>query len=91
MTRTPLSTLLSFPFKDPDWFKKLLILALLIFLSSAIPIIPLIFAVGYMARLARRMVVGRGEPALPEWDDLGGIFRDELGLTNDLLILCMGE
>jgi hypothetical protein len=76
MTRTPLSTLLFFAFKDPHWFKKLLILALLIFLSSVIPIIPLIFVVGYMARLARQMVVGRGEPRLPEWDDLGGIFLD---------------
>jgi hypothetical protein len=76
MTRTPLSTLLSFPFKDPAWFKKLLILALMIFLSSAIPIIPLIFVAGYMARLSRRMVVEKGAPTMPEWDDLGGIFRD---------------
>jgi len=76
MTRTPLSTLLTFPFKDPAWFKKLLILALMIFLASAVPIIPLIFVAGYMARLARRMVVEKAGPALPEWDDLGGIFRD---------------
>ncbi len=76
MTRTPLSTLLTFPFKDPAWFKKLLILALMIFLASAVPIIPLIFVAGYMARLARRMVVDKAGPALPEWDDLGGIFRD---------------
>ena len=76
MTRTPLSTLLTFPFKDPAWFKKLLILALMIFLASAVPIIPLIFVAGYMARLARRMVVDKAGPVLPEWDDLGGIFRD---------------
>jgi hypothetical protein len=76
MTRTPLSTLLTFPFKDPHWFKKLLILALMIFLASAVPIIPLIFVAGYMARLARRIVVEKSRPELPEWDDLGGIFRD---------------
>ncbi len=76
MTRTPLSTLLTFPFKDPAWFKKLLILALMIFLASAVPIIPLIFVAGYMARLARRIVVDKAGPVLPEWDDLGGIFRD---------------
>jgi hypothetical protein len=76
MTRTPLSTLLTFPFKDPDWFKKLVILALIIFLSSAIPILPLIFVAGYMARLTRQMVVEKREPAMPEWDDLGGLFRE---------------
>jgi hypothetical protein len=76
MPPIPLSTLLSFPFKDPAWFKKLLILSLVILVSSAIPIFPLILVAGYMARLARRIARGEGGPALPEWDDLGGIFKD---------------
>lgn len=76
MLQTSLSTLLTFPFKDPAWFKKLLILGLVLLLSSAIPILPLILAVGYLARLIRRMVVEKSEPSLPAWDDLGGIFQD---------------
>lgn len=76
MPSTPLSTLLAFPFQDRSWFKKLLILALILLVSSAIPILPLILIAGYMARLARRLARGEGSPALPAWDDLGGIFKD---------------
>ena len=76
MKTTSLSSLLSFPFKDPAWFKKLFILALVILISGAIPVLPWIVLVGYMARLIRRMVVDKSEPSLPEWDDLGGIFTD---------------
>jgi hypothetical protein len=76
MTPTPLSTLLSFPFQDRSWFKKLLILALIILVSGAVPILPLILIAGYMARLARRVAKGEGAPTLPDWDDLGGIFKE---------------
>ena len=76
MPQTSLSTLLTFPFKDPAWFKKLLILALVLLLASAIPVLPWILAAGYLARLIRRMIVEKSEPSLPTWDDLGGIFQD---------------
>lgn len=76
MNPTPLSTLLIFPFKDPAWVKKLLILTLVLLLSAVIPILPWILVAGYLARLVRRMVVEKSEPILPEWDDLGGIFMD---------------
>ena len=38
MQNTPISTLLTFPFKDPEWFKKLAILALVIFVLTFTPI-----------------------------------------------------
>lgn len=76
MNHTSLSTLLSFPFKDPAWFKKLFILGLVMLASVVIPILPWVLVTGYLARLVRRVVVEKAAPTLPEWDDLGGIFND---------------
>jgi len=57
----------SFIFKDPSWFKKILILALLFL----VPIIGWLMVGGYTLRLLKNVIDGVDQP-LPEWDDWGG-------------------
>ena len=68
-------TLLKFPFQDPKWGTKLLIGAALVFANAIIPLLPAILLTGYIARLMRSTARGN-DPALPEWDDWGGLLRD---------------
>lgn len=68
-------TLLKFPFQDPKWGTKLLIGAVLVFANAIIPLLPAILLTGYIARLMRSTARGN-DPALPEWDDWGGLLRD---------------
>jgi hypothetical protein len=60
---------------DPDWIKKLLIGGAFTLASSLI--IGIFFVAGYWVRLLKRVDAGEARP-LPEWDDLGGIFKDGL-------------
>ena len=60
---------------DPDWIKKILIGGAFT-LASAL-IIGIFFVAGYWVRLLKQVAAGEPRP-LPEWDDLGGIFRDGL-------------
>lgn len=57
----------SFTFQDPAWIKKILILAVLIF----IPIIGWLMIGGYILRLLKNVIEGAHQP-LPEWDNWGG-------------------
>lgn len=75
-----LKLLFTYPFRQPGWQTKLLILGLLTVGGLFIPIIPWLFVYGYMAEMARRQALGEGEPALPEWDDWGGYLTDGLRL-----------
>jgi hypothetical protein len=65
--------LLSYPFKDPAWKKKLLV-ALVVFMVPVLSICLL----GYVSRIMQRMAGEGGEPYLPEWDDWGQLFIDGL-------------
>jgi len=76
----------TFPFKDPDWFKKLTIGSLLIVAGFIIPILPILFVFGYVMRVMRRIIVEAGEPYLPEWEDWGQLFIDGLKLLGAGLI-----
>ena len=76
----------SFPFKDPDWFKKLAIGSLLIVAGFIIPISPILFVFRYVMRVMRRIIVEAGEPYLPEWEDWGQLFIDGLKLLGAGLI-----
>lgn len=67
--------LLLFPFNDEDWIKKVVIYGVVMFLG--IFIIPLPLLGGYGLRLLRG-VVQTGEPRLPDWDNLGDLYRDGL-------------
>jgi hypothetical protein len=75
-TTQQLQNVFTFPFKDPDWFKKLTIGSLLILSGFIIPIVPILFVYGYCMRIMERIIVQGGELFLPEWDDWGKYFTD---------------
>ncbi len=73
--------LVTFPFRDPKWIRKLGIAYLLLLLSCTIILFPiLIFLDGYAYRIMKRMISEGGEPYLPEWDDWKGLFNDGIRL-----------
>lgn len=57
----------SFTFQDSAWIRKILILAVLVF----IPIIGWLLIGGYILRLLKNVIDGVPHP-LPEWDNWGG-------------------
>ena len=61
-----LQNIFTFPFKDPDWVKKLAIGSLLILSGFIIPILPILFVYGYIMRIMERIIVQDGELYLPE-------------------------
>ncbi len=77
----------TFTTQDPDWLKKVLIGGAFTLACSALVGVP--FVLGYVARMLRRAAAGAPTP-LPEWDDLGGIFREGLRLTAVYLIHMLG-
>lgn len=72
---------------DPDWIKKILIGGAFT-LASAL-IVGLFFVAGYWVRMLKRVAAGEARP-LPEWDDLGGIFRDGLVLVGVYFVHVLG-
>jgi hypothetical protein len=65
---------LEYPFQDDEWLKKLAVAGLLIFISF-IPVIPVVFLLGYLGEIIRRIVIDQEKPSLPEWDDLSSYFQ----------------
>jgi len=84
-----LQNIFTFPFKDPDWVKKLAIGSLLILSGFIIPILPLLFIYGYIIRIMERIIVQDGELYLPEWDDWGKFFTDGARLLGAGLIYAL--
>jgi hypothetical protein len=79
-TTDALKTALAYPFQDPRWKDKFLIGSLLTLAGFVVPIIPVLPTYGYCAQIMRRIIVDKGEPYLPEWDDWGKLFGDGLKL-----------
>jgi hypothetical protein len=76
-----------FPFNGKDWFSKMAIGAALGFgYFLIVPIIPL---VGYFGRIMKRVIVDDEDPALPEWNDWGGLFLDGLKFIGISLIFIL--
>lgn len=73
--------------EDPAWVKKILIGGVFTLLCSILVGWPFVF--GYFARTTRNVAAGLQRP-LPEWDDLGGIFREGLQLTAVYLLHVLG-
>jgi len=71
--------ILTFPFKDEEWLKKIFIASLLV-IFSFIPVVPLVLLLGYGAEIMRRIVVDQEAPSLPEWDDFSSYFNQGLRL-----------
>jgi len=80
-TSDNLQSIFTFPFKDEKWKSKLAIFVAITF--AGILIVPTFFLWGYIYELMRRIIVDRGEPTLPDWDDWGGYF------TNGFKISCV--
>lgn len=71
--------ILTFPFKETESRKNFLIGTLVYFASFIIPILPLIFVMGYTARIMRQ-VFNSEAPHMPAWDDWESMFKDGLYL-----------
>ena len=85
-TSDDLKALFAYPFQDTNWKNKFLIGSLVVLAGYIIPIIPFFVVYGYMAQIMRRIIVERGQPYLPEWDDWGKMFMDGLKLLGALLV-----
>jgi len=86
-TTQSLTTLFSFPFKDPRWKEKFLIGIALTFIGFLTLGITSVFVAGYAYQIARRIILENGEPYLPEWEDWGKLFTDGLRLAGAILVL----
>jgi hypothetical protein len=75
-----IQTAIAFPFQDPAWFRKFLIGSILVFASFLIPVVPVLFVLGYAMRVMHRIIVQDGEPYLPEWDDWDRLIIDGVRL-----------
>jgi hypothetical protein len=86
-TLQSLTTLFSFPFKDPRWKAKCLVGVGLTFVSFLTLFIPFIFVIGYVYQIMRRIILENGEPYLPEWEDWGRLFNDGMRLAGAGVVL----
>jgi Protein of unknown function (DUF4013) len=68
----------TFVTEDPAWVAKILIGGAFTLASTFL--VGLFFVAGYWSRLLRRVAAGEAYP-LPDWDDLGGIFKDGLPIV----------
>ena len=60
---------------DKEWIKKMAIAGGIVFASSIIPLIPLLFLIGYQVAVAKNVMNEKEEP-LPEWEEWGQLFMD---------------
>ena len=90
MNTTAIKEILLFPFRDPNWRSRFLIGAALVFVGTWIPILPLIFVVGYSLRILRQTALGE-RPSLGPWDEWGRFTVDGLrGMLVALVYLLPG-
>jgi hypothetical protein len=82
-----LTTLLSFPFKDPRWKQKCLVGAALFFSGFLTLGFMTVFVLGYVYQILERIILENGEPYLPEWEDWSRLFRDGTRLVGAILVI----
>lgn len=83
-----LSHYLSYPFKDERSKKNFLIGSALTLAGFIIPIVPLLYVYGYLARIMK--LVMAGQPAtMPDWDDWDGFLKDGLRLYGVRLVFTL--
>ena len=70
-----LNHLLTFPLKDDEARKYFFIGALVYLAAFIIPIIPLLFATGYMMRIMRQVLKGE-QPQMVAWGEWEEMFKD---------------
>jgi hypothetical protein len=79
-----LQTLLGFPFQDKKGVSKYLIAALFLIFSGFI--VPALFLLGWLMRVAKNVMVTKTLGDLPEWDEWGRMILDGLKLVGVVLI-----
>ncbi len=67
-----------FPFQGKNWGTKTLIGAALFF--GGFLVVPILFVMGYSAKIMERIIHQNEDPELPEWSDWGGLLVDGLKL-----------
>jgi hypothetical protein len=77
---------LKFPFRDPEWKRKVLIGCLITLASVIIPLLPFLVLIGYAGQIMKRLLRGDGQLALPEWDDWSQMLVDGLKIWGVSLI-----
>jgi hypothetical protein len=77
MTTRTLKDIFRFPFQGPNWQSRFLLGAALIFASSFIPLVPMVFVYGYILHVMRQAIKGEGL-SMPAWDDWGKLGTDGL-------------
>jgi len=79
-----LQSIFTFPFKGQHWQDRFAVAALFAFIL-VIPLVPLIFLLGYCGRVTRGVVAGNA-PVMPEWNEWGQLFTDGLRILGVFLI-----
>lgn len=88
-TTANLQTLLAFPFRDTEWKKKFLVGSLVTIGSFIIPFVPFAFVYGYQFQIMRRIIVEKGEPFLPEWQDWNKLLLDGFKLLGVVMVFML--
>ena len=70
-----LKRVLVFPFRQDGWQGRFFIGSALILAGFFIPLLPALFAAGYVLLILRQVIEGH-EPSLPEWQDWGRLLGD---------------
>jgi len=71
-----LQSMLTFPFKDPNWAGKFFTAVGLTFASGMVPLIPALFVNGYMYRIMHNVIVEKEDPSMPAWTDWSKLLSD---------------
>jgi len=77
-TTEHLKNLLVFPFQDKNWIIKFILAFGFSWLG--IFLIPSWFVLGYLYEIMRRVIIGREQPTLPEWEDWENLLKNGLRL-----------
>jgi len=83
-----LNHLLTFPLKETESRKQFLIGMLIYLAAFIIPIIPMLFATGYMMRIMRQVLKGE-RPRMIAWDEWGEMFTDGARLFGVRLVFML--
>lgn len=85
LTVDSLKQIFRFPFQQEGWQRPFLIGSALISAGFFIPIVPLVFVAGYVARVMAQTIAGE-TPRLPRWEDWGELGRNGLRVAATSLI-----
>ncbi|MBV6396186.1 MAG: hypothetical protein HFACDABA_01779 [Anaerolineales bacterium] len=77
--------LLIFPLKDNEARKNFLIAALVYLAASIVPVVPVVFILGYVARILRQTINGE-ELRMPAWEDWETLLQDGILLFGVRLV-----